>query len=52
MGKIKELVIDVVEYYEQQDLAPDEIAAILYMREEEIREILAEYSDEYKQTRS
>jgi hypothetical protein len=49
MGFFKELVQDVVEYYEQQDLAPDEIAAILYMREEEIRAILGDYSSEYRE---
>lgn len=48
MGAIKELVLGVVEYYEQQDLAPDEIASILYMREDEIRTILNEYSQEYQ----
>lgn len=49
MSYFKELVQDVVEYYEQQDLAPDEIAAILYMREDEIRAILSDYSNEYRE---
>lgn len=47
MGAFKELILVVLHYYEEQDLAPDEIAALLYMSEDTVRDVLKEYCHSY-----
>jgi hypothetical protein len=47
MSFFKDLIITVVDYYEQQDLAPDEIASILYLPEHTVVEILQFYCRTY-----